>query len=210
MINIKALAGKQIGASKYPEKKQINLYQKERKRGSTFCCICLPLFGVLFLVLFLKFGIIEPLHQAERAELLYQRYETQLALLQEANEQTESIQAEYAHYGNDYPEKYEKNLPDRLFMLNTLKTDVFPFCKQVPSVLITEDQMELRCILPTGMSLSRLLSQVESNERVRYVTVQKEATAEQMDSSGKTAQEKEVNVSMIIYFQTEGKERNKG
>lgn len=200
MIDFKTLAQKQIGGSTYPDKKRINLYQNKQKKQLLF----LRLFGLVFSVglcsLFLWLGVAEPIHQAERAELLYQRMEKQVEQLKSSNRGMERVLADYAHYGNEYQNSAEKSLPDRLTMLDTLKADVFPLCVSVSSAVILDDKVNIQCVLSNGSVLSELIAQIETNPFVRYVTAATARTNHMATASENPAAEKEVMVSVTIYF----------
>lgn len=208
MIDFKTLAKKQIGRSKYPDKKRINLYQNKQKKQ----LLILRLLGLVFSIglcsLFLWLGVAEPIHQAERAELLYQRMEKQIEQLKSSNRSMEWVLADYAHYGTEYQNSAEKSLPDRLIMLDTLKTDVFPLCVSVSSAVILDDKVNIQCVLSNGSGLSKLIAQLEANPFVRYVTAATERTNQMATAAENPAAEKEVLVSVTIYF-NEQKESGK-
>lgn len=201
MIDFKKLAEKQIGGSKYPDKKRINLYQNKQKKQILFLRLSGLVFGIFLFSLFLWFGVFEPIHQAERAELLYQRMEKQLEQQKDANRALTRVTAEYAHYGNEYQNPAEKILPNRLIMLDTLKKDVFPRCVSVSSAVILDDRMNIQCILSNGSELSGLIAQLEANPFVRYVAAATERTNQIATASEHPAAAKEVLVSVTIYFE---------
>lgn len=202
MLDLKKLAGKQLGGAKYPEKKRINLYQNKVKKQVLFHRLLRGLLFLGFLSLFLWFGIRNPIEQVKRAELLHQRMEKQLEQLKQSNRELAWIPAEYAHYGTDYQNPAEKKLPDRLMMLDLLKETVFPFCTSVQSAVILEDRMNLQLTLPNGAVLSKLLEQIEESEAVRYVTAATESTGPIASASEHPASEQEVLVSVTIYVKT--------
>lgn len=41
-------------------------------------------------------------------------------------------------------------MPDRLVMLDVLKNTIFPICKTIETVSVTDDQMNLECTLERG------------------------------------------------------------
>ena len=170
MADLKSIAKMQIGGPKYPDKKRINLYQREFKKSKI--ALELLAFAVFFVFLhfFVVFGVQKPLQEAERAEMTYLRMEKQLENMRRANSVMADVQNEYAHYGNSWQNDAEKQIPDRLVMLNTLKERVFPQCTSIESVAITAEQMNISCVLPKGTVLSELIGQIEEDEAVFYVT----------------------------------------
>lgn len=151
-------------------------------------------------------SIIQPLQAAERAELLYQRYENQWSRLKEENRRGDQILADYAHYGNAF-QKIDENIPDRLRMLEVLESDLFPFCVSVSSVSISEDRMELHCVLEKGTELPMFIKQAEAHPFVRHVSIHSETTGEETRSRI-SAGEKFVTIAMTVYFQMEKGEQH--
>lgn len=202
MADLKAIASIQIGGPKYPSKKRINLYQKEIKKG--VIAAELAVFAVFWVCLytFVQFGVIQPMREAERAEFLYQRMEEQLETMKEANSVMGEVTVEYAHYGSAYQTEEEKLTPDRLVMLDTLKTRIFPLCQSISGMNLADDHMDLTCVLPRGTVLSNLIKEIEADEAVRYVTASVESTPGELDGEQdqRLAADKEVSVSMTVYF----------
>lgn len=205
MADLKSLAGMQIGGSRYPDKKRINLYQREYKKSTI--ALQLLLFGLfwVFLYCFVQLGVVQPLQQAEHAELVYQNMAVQLETMKEANSIMDEVSLEYAHYGSSFRNETELATPDRIMMLNTLETSIFPKCKSISSVSINLDTMNIECILPQGTVLSELVKEIEQDENVRYASASVEAT--QKDETGNTntaAAEKEVTASLTVLFKVPG------
>ena len=90
-----------------------------------------------------------PMERADRAEAAYQRMEAQLEVMKQANSIMPEVKTEYAHYGNSWRNDQEAVMPDRLVMLDVLKNTIFPICKTIETVSVTDDQMNLN-VLETG------------------------------------------------------------
>ena len=86
-----------------------------------------------------------PMERADRAEAAYQRMEAQLEVMKQANSIMPEVKTEYAHYGNSWRNDQEAVMPDRLVMLDVLKNTIFPICKTIETVRVTDDQMDLEC-----------------------------------------------------------------
>lgn len=199
MADLKAMAGMQIGGPRYPKKRRINLYQKKVKKEkvaaelAAFAVFMAALFG------FSQTCVIRPLKELDRAETLYARTEQELKELKRITEVYDEVTAEYAHYGNGYKNEEEKKRPDRLVMLNCLKTQIFPLA-EVSAVSITSDQMSLTATLPNGTLYPRLVLGAEEDPDTRYVTASMGATMEEEGKLKARASEKNVTVTMIVFF----------
>ena len=204
MADLKSIAKMQIGGPKYPDKKRINLYQREFKKSKVAAqLLCFAAFMVA-LHFFVLFGVREPLRKAERAELAYQRMEKQLESIRRANSIMDEVQAEYAHYGNSWQNDEEKQTPDRLNMTAVIKNRVFPLCDSVEGLTISDDYADFNCTLERGSMLSGLVRQIEEDETVRYVTASLESTGGTAIIDSRLALNKKVLAHVTIYFKEPG------
>ncbi len=102
------LAGMQIGGSRYPEKRRINLYQRRIKKSTVVLELAaFALFGVALYV-FVRVGVLLPMQQADHAEMVYQNMASQLETMRAANGIFNDVSAEYAHYGSSFMSDEEK------------------------------------------------------------------------------------------------------
>lgn len=196
MFDIRTLIHKPLGSSRYPDRKQINLYAKRSRRRSlivkSLTCAAAMAFSVTFVQVFIRI----PLKQADRAEQVYQNMENQLEKLRADHADAGKIKLEYAHYGSGHLTEREKALPDRIAMLAALEERILPLCSHVSMVSVTEDRMEVSCILSPETPLSDLIGQIEKEEAVRYVTVFRESAA-----GGETSEDGDgVSVDLAVYF----------
>ena len=97
------------------------------------------LFGVALYV-FVRVGVLLPMQQADHAEMVYQNMASQLETMRAANGIFNDVSAEYAHYGSSFMSDEEKNTPDRLVMINTLETKIFPQCKSISDISVSDDR----------------------------------------------------------------------
>ena len=162
------------------------------------------LFWVL-LYFFVQFAVLAPMRAADIAEERYRNTVLQLESLKEANSAMDEVTVEYAHYGSSYLTEEEAGTPDRIKMLGTLKTTIFPLCQSVSAVSINEDHMDITCVLPKGTVLANLIAQIEQDGTVRYVTASLESTKEQEAGSiDALAAEKPVDVVLSVSFYKPG------
>lgn len=203
MADLKNIAKMQIGGPKYPEKKRINLYQREFKKGIIVGEVAAFAAFLGFLYVFAQVGIVEPLKQAERAEAAYERMEKQLEVMRNANSVMPEVTEKYAHYGNAWRTDEEALIPDRLVMMDVMKNKIFPVCDNIESFSLMDDQISFSFRLMRGTLLSDIVKQVEEDENVRYVTASVEATPGESEEGQENvrASDKKVTVDMIIYFQ---------
>ncbi len=201
--SIKSIANMQIGGSRYPKKRRINLYQNQIKKG--VIAVELSIFAVFMACVyaFSQVAVVGLLNKVDAAENLYAATERQLETLKESNKEYDLVVAEYAHYGNAYLNTEESELPDREAMLDSLKTNVFTLAS-VSSVSITSDQMSIEGVLPDGSFFPELVRDVQENERVRYVTASLEQTIEKDGAENAPASSKNVGVSMMLFFNKPG------
>ncbi len=205
MIDLKKIANMQIGGPKYPDKKRINLYQREVKKGAVIGQIGALAAFLVFLYGFSRVGIVMPMERADRAEAAYQRMEAQLEVMKKANSIMPEVTAEYAHYGNSWRNSQEAVMPDRLVMLDVLKNTIFPICKTVASASISDDHLDLECTLERGTILKSVIKEIEEDKAVRYVTASIEQTEDEdiLDIS-RRAEDKVVRAQVTVYFKAPG------
>lgn len=203
MADLKRIAKMQIGGPKYPEKKRINLYQREFKKGIVLGEVAAFAVFMGFLYLFAQFGIVQPMQEAERAEAAYDRMAKQLEAMRSANSVMPEVTENYAHYGNAWQTDEEAQIPDRLVMMDVMKNKIFPVCDNIESFSLMDDQISFSFRLMRGTLLSDIVKQVEEDENVRYVTASVEATPGESEEGQENvrASDKKVTVDMIIYFQ---------
>lgn len=90
-------------------------------------------------------------------------------------------------------------------MLDVLKNTIFPICKTIETVSVTDDQMNLECTLERGTMLKSLIQDIEEDGAVRYVTASLEETEDEdlLDIS-KRAEDKVVRAQVTVYFYVPG------
>ena len=206
MADLKMLAGMQIGGSRYPEKRRIHLYQRRIKKSTVVLELAaFALFGVALYV-FVRVGVLLPMQQADHAEMVYQNMASQLETMRAANGIFNDVSAEYAHYGSSFMSDEEKNTPDRLVMINTLETKIFPQCKSISDISVSDDQMVISCILSKGTVLSELVGGIEQDDAVRYVTASIESTQKDQTAGAddRLAAQKAVNATLTVMFKLPG------
>ena len=100
----------------------------------------------------------------------------------------------------------EKNTPDRLVMINTLETKIFPQCKSISDISVSDDQMVISCILSKGTVLSELVGGIEQDDAVRYVTASIESTQKDQTAGAddRLAAQKAVNATLTVMFKLPG------
>ncbi len=206
MVDLKKIANIRIGGPKYPYKKRINLYQREFRKSMIAAQIGVFILFMALLHVFVQFGVIMPMQEADRAEMAYERMVKQLDAAKRANSIMPEVTERYAHYGSSWQTDRERLLPDRLMMLEVMKNKIFPVCENIESFTLMDDQIAFSCRLDHGALLSDMVRQIEEDENVRYVTASVESTLENIGNVKKNmpASEKKVTVNMVIYFKQAG------
>lgn len=203
MASIKSIANMQIGGSRYPKKRRINLYQNQIKKE--IIAAELGIFAVFMVLVyaFSQVAVVGLLNKADTAEAIYSATERQLDKLKESNKEYDLVVAEYAHYGNGYLNAEEAELPDRERMLDSLKANIFTLTA-VSSVSITADQMSVEGTLPNGSLFPDLIRDMQADENVRYATASLEETLQKDGQENALASSKNVGVSMMVFFNKPG------
>ena len=209
MAEKKKLSQIQSGGPKYPDKRRINLYQRESKKNIIALQVSALMVFLVFLYGFSQIGVVLPIRRVVQAEAAYRFMEEQLERLKDANSSLPEVTEEYAHYGNSWQDSLDKQIPDRLVMMEVLKNRIFPLCRSIPSVSITGDYMDFNCILERGTLLPELVREIEQDESVRYVT---SSLGEVDGNDGRDsvlAADKLVLAHITVYFKVPGESGEK-
>lgn len=193
MFDIKSLIHKPFGDSRYPDKREINLYPQRVRNDVLLVKSITIVVAMMCSALGISVFILAPLKQVARAERIYRSMEEQIENLYSDNADADEIKREYAHYGFGHLTESEKAFPDKMMMLETIEKRILPFCRQISSVIVTEDRMEISCTRNREIPLSKLIESIEKEEMVRYVMILRETSADSQDERG-------FFVDMVIYF----------
>jgi len=166
--------------SKYPTKASMNFIFDDQKRIDR---IAIFLFGVflVFLALFTKLAVIDPMLKISRAESAYNQMQETLAKYQEGNADYDTVKAQYDKAVGTFMTDDEKNRTERMAMIQMLEDDLI---NDVPveSIQITAMQISVKTGNTTLPVVSSLLSRMQADSRNSYVTVTTTAASNQENS----------------------------
>ncbi|MCC8024969.1 MAG: hypothetical protein LIP16_06670 [Clostridium sp.] len=113
-----------IGKNEYPSKRTVNLVIHEKTMGSPSRAIPLFLLFIVFLALFVKFGVLNQLERMLAAQSSLKQVQVDLEGYIAYNRDYEEVQEKYSLYFEDYLTEDEAVLQDRLEILKILENSV--------------------------------------------------------------------------------------
>lgn len=154
----------------YPTKKTINLVDAGTSRVSRGTQIALFCIVIVLVGIFAKVAVIDPLTHAVGSGIEVAAAETQLEELRAANEDYTKLSEEYSRYVVTGLTEEEQNLIDRNTVLSLLESKVthagFP-----ASVKVVGNTATVNLLGVDLGTVSRLVEDLEKDDRVAYVTV---------------------------------------
>lgn len=185
--------------NKYPVPKGINLYYKEGNTTKASTMILYATFAVLVLIAFVKFGVVDVLHDVKVAD--HAVYENQRYISRQKNylRKYDHVNAEYSLYAPRF-KREDENIPDRMDVLKLFEETVLAESK-VSNFVLTGN---LASITYSGLTLeqtSALVHRLEGYEMIERVDIN---TASSSDTEG-------VQTQMLVTFVQEdlgGEESN--
>lgn len=167
--------------SKYPTKTSMNFIFDDQKRIDR---IAIFFFGVflVFLALFTKLAVIDPMLKVSQAENAYNQMQETLSKYQEGNADYDTVKAQYDKVVGTFMTDDEKNHMQRMAMIQMLEDDLIT---QVPveSVQISGMQISVKTGNTTLPVVSSLLSKMQADSRNAYVTVTTTAASNQENAN---------------------------
>jgi len=195
VINLKKLGSTKIQKpAKYPDKTSVNLLAKEKDYSDPKFQIIIFVIFLIILAVFVKFMVIDLIIDANAAQSKYESMQSNIATLQENNKDYSKIRAEYSHYGNGYLNDEEKKECDRGDMLDIIDGEVLSKA-DIQSVEISGNVAKITIDSVRLKTVSGIVSSLEENDAVSYVTV---STAGSSDSSSS------VTATLAITFKSAG------
>lgn len=174
---------KKIRTVKYPEKTSINLLMAQDGEMNNKNQIALFILFLVLLGLFTKFGVIDRMQAAFDAKEKYTIAEEQLSQLQQSNEDYDVIREQYSHYGNGYLNDEEKAEIDRMEILALLDTQIMNKA-DVQSIDIVGNEITVIIDKIKLKTISGIVTTLESNDKVTFVTVSTAGTGTQEKQNG--------------------------
>jgi len=183
---------------KLPQKTSMNLLvQESMTAGSSKSIIAFIVF-ILLLAVFMKFGVINQITKANKAQNAYETMQSDIANLHESNKDYDKVRAEYSHYGNGYLTDDEKLNQDVMDILGVVDNHVLKQ-SSIESVTISNNLAMITISNTTLNSVSKIVADLEKLDSVSYVDV---ATA----GTGQDSETKAVTATLTINFKAAGGE----
>ena len=159
----------------YPSKQTVNLVFRERSINSPSRAIPAFLLFLVFLALFVRFGVQGQLQKMTSAQASLEKVQADLSGLVEYNRDYEAVREQYSQYFNDYLNEDEAVLRDRLDVLTLLEECVMNQA-DLSSISIQGNICRISITDVPLNTISGIVADLESNPQVQYISVPTAAT----------------------------------
>ncbi len=164
-----------VRKNEYPSKQTVNLVFRERSINSPSRAIPAFLLFLVFLALFVRFGVQGQLQKMTSAQASLEKVQADLSGLVEYNRDYESVREQYSQYFNDYLNEDEAVLRDRLDVLTLLEECVMNQA-DLSSISIQGNICRISITDVPLNTISGIVADLESNPQVQYISVSTAAT----------------------------------
>lgn len=181
---------------KYPTKTTMNLAVRETNDNSPSRVV--PVFAVLVLAvaLFVKFGVMDRYAALNKAQASLAASESRLTEMNQLVTGYDRVASEYHRYSGDYLTDAQKQLVDRLDLLDLLQTRMAGVAT-LKSVSIVDNDMVVEISASSLKQVSDLRLALLQEAKVQSVTVYTATT-------GQTTSDGTVSASLVIHVAQEG------
>ena len=164
-----------VRKNEYPSKQTVNLVFRERSINSPSRAIPAFLLFLVFLTLFVRFGVQGQLQKMTSAQASLEKVQADLSGLVEYNRDYEAVREQYSQYFNDYLNHDEAVLRDRLDVLTLLEECVMNQA-DLSSISIQGNICRISITDVPLNTISGIVADLESNPQVQYISVATAAT----------------------------------
>ena len=164
-----------VRKNEYPPKQTVNLVFRERSINSPSRAIPAFLLFLVFLALFVRFGVQGQLQKMTSAQASLEKVQADLSGLVEYNRDYEAVREQYSQYFNDYLNEDEAVLRDRLDVLTLLEECVMNQA-DLSSISIQGNICRISITDVPLNTISGIVADLESNPQVQYISVATAAT----------------------------------
>ena len=164
-----------VRKNEYPSKQTVNLAFRERSINSPSRAIPAFLLFLVFLALFVRFGVQGQLNKMTSAQASLEKVQADLSGLVEYNRDYEAVREQYSQYFNDYLNEDEAVLRDRLDVLTLLEECVMNQA-DLSSISIQGNICRISITDVPLNTISGIVADLESNPQVQYISVATAAT----------------------------------
>ena len=164
-----------VRKNEYPSKQTVNLVFRERSINSPSRAIPAFLLFLVFLALFVRFGVQGQLQKMTSAQASLEKVQADLSGLVEYNRDYEAVREQYSQYFNDYLNEDEAVLRDRLDVLTLLEECVMNQA-DLSSISIQGNICRISITDVPLNTISGIVADLQSNPQVQYISVATAAT----------------------------------
>ena len=164
-----------VRKNEYPSKQTVNLVFRERSINRPSRAIPAFLLFLVFLALFVRFGVQGQLQKMTSAQASLEKVQADLSGLVEYNRDYEAVREQYSQYFNDYLNEDEAVLRDRLDVLTLLEECVMNQA-DLSSISIQGNICRISITDVPLNTISGIVADLESNPQVQYISVATAAT----------------------------------
>ena len=164
-----------VRKNEYPSKQTVNLVFRERSINSPSRAIPAFLLFLVFLTLFVRFGVQGQLQKMTSAQASLEKVQADLSGLVEYNRDYEAVREQYSQYFNDYLNEDEAVLRDRLDVLTLLEECVMNQA-DLSSISIQGNICRISITDVPLNTISGIVADLESNPQGQYISVATAAT----------------------------------
>ena len=184
-----------VRKNEYPSKQTVNLVFRERSINSPSRAIPAFLLFLVFLALFVRFGVQGQLQKMTSAQALLEKVQADLNGLVEYNRDYETVREQYSQYFNDYLNEDEAVLRDRLDVLTLLEECVMNQA-DLSSISIQGNICRISITDVPLNTISGIVADLERNPQVQYISVATAAT--ENNEEGQDRQNVTANVTITL------------
>lgn len=157
------------GNNNYPSKQQINFITAEKKVIPRFYKIMVIPVIIIFIII-TKFFVYDLIRETYTAKHEYIAMQENINRLKSIDRQNKHVKEEYNRYGDGCLNNEEKKLVNRLDIFEVIREDIQPYAK-LNEIDITGNTANITIDKTSLKSISTIVSKVESDEKVLFVTV---------------------------------------
>ena len=184
-----------VRKNEYPSKQTVNLVFRERSINSPSRAIPAFLLFLVFLALFVRFGVQGQLQKMTSAQALLEKVQADLNGLVEYNRDYETVREQYSQYFNDYLNEDEAVLRDRLDVLTLLEECVMNQA-DLSSISVQGNICRISITDVPPNTISGIVADLERNPQVQYISVATAAT--ENNEEGQDRQNVTANVTITL------------
>lgn len=153
----------------YPTKTTINFISNQQQKNDRRAIIGFIIF-LLFLAVFVKFAVLDPLNKVNKAEGVYRSMESQLNSYKTALADYDDVQNRYNELVGSFMTESETSYLDRIDIIKMVEEDVMKYV-EVRSIAISGNTVRVSTDTSTMDNISNIVNILLNDSRNSYVTV---------------------------------------